>query len=124
MKSTIEQQLQHLGVSADAASSIAHDVRQLDARSLFNELFLCGLWSNVLDEAKPEQLQKLGGTAVQRLLAQGVASGRSNDYVWQFDEIIVNCLISLLCKDRGRKCRDGHQKDEFVVHKMFLRFYL
>jgi hypothetical protein len=81
MKSTIEQDLQQLGVSLDAAASIAHHVGQLDARSLFNELFLCGLWRNVLDEAKSEQLHKLGGAAVQRLLAQGVdLAARSSDH--------------------------------------------
>lgn len=64
--------LENLGTSSDTAQGIARDVARGDARSLFAELLLRGLWANVIDETQPLDPARSGGAALRRLLDSGV----------------------------------------------------
>ncbi|AXA89887.1 hypothetical protein [Massilia sp. YMA4] len=63
--------LEHLGTPPDTASAIGRDLERGDARSLFAELLLRGLWANVIDETQPLDPARSGGPALQRLLDSG-----------------------------------------------------
>ncbi|WUR11746.1 hypothetical protein E7V67_018845 [[Empedobacter] haloabium] len=71
MSNHITTALENLGTSSDTAQGIGRDVARGDARSLFGELLLRGLWANVIDEKQPLDPARSGGAALQRLLDSG-----------------------------------------------------
>lgn len=63
--------LEQLGVAPDAAGAIGRDIQQGDARALWAELLLRGLWSTVIDETQPLDADRNGSAALRRLLDSG-----------------------------------------------------
>jgi hypothetical protein len=69
---TLLAQLASLGILKSKAIEIARDVDNDDARSLYSELVLRGLWNLVVDESNPSELSRLGSPGIDRLLKSGI----------------------------------------------------
>ncbi|AVR97858.1 hypothetical protein [Pseudoduganella armeniaca] len=71
MSKHITTVLENVGTPPDTARAIGRNLERGDARSLFAELLLRGLWANVIDETQPLDPKRSGGPALQRLLDSG-----------------------------------------------------
>ncbi len=92
MKKTLASQLESFGLAPERAASIAHDVDKRDARSLWSELLMLGLWRNVIDETQPIERSMAGNKTVQRLLASGA---NPDDLVDLVREVQVNAIYNI-----------------------------
>ncbi|WP_256081058.1 hypothetical protein [Massilia sp. YIM B04103] len=92
MRKVLTTKLEEFGISPERAAFIAQDVDKSDARSLWAELLMLGLWRNVIDETQPIELFMTGNYTVQRLVANG---SNPDDLIDLVREVQVNAIYNI-----------------------------
>ena len=113
----LSKELEQLGVPAAEIRSIRADMEKLDARSLFSELLLRGLWSNVIDETPAAEARAGASPALQRLLDRGVDADDLVDVIREAQIDLIYNVAQMLDEPTGLL-----ESDENIGIEVLVRF--